>query len=140
MKDKDVVAGSVLMIFSIIGFFLSSALPEASVGLSPGFYPSFLCVSLFLCGFGIAFQGWKRSTKISIPKFNWKKLIPIVVLILLYSNILEYLHFRLSTILFMIVAMYILGLRSPLKLGSISIISTMVIYYLFVYVFKTPIV
>lgn len=139
MADRDVWAGAVLMIVSMIGIFLSSALPEASTGLSAGFFPRLLFVCLLLCGIGIAFQGWKRSIKIPIPKFNWKKVLPIILMILLYSNLLEYLHFRLSTFLFMMVSMYILGLRKPLSLGAISVIVTATIYFLFAYVFKTPI-
>ncbi|MFZ5652686.1 MAG: tripartite tricarboxylate transporter TctB family protein [Bacillota bacterium] len=137
MKDRDFVAGVALIISSLSGLVYSLSIPHmANTGLSAGFYPSLLFIILGLCGIALLIQGIRRSAKVPLPRFNWKKFIPMCVLMLVYAYLFEYFGFQISTLFFLITAMIFMGLRKPLPLAGVSITGTFGIYFLFVYVFK----
>ena len=136
MKDRDVYAGIVLVIVSIIGYIISINLPHTvTTTLSSGFYPAFLFAGLGLCGLGLIYQGWKRQEKIGVPDFYWKKILPILILSALYAVTLKALGFRISTFIFVIICMYVLGERKKLALGAVPIVTSLGIFYLFSKVF-----
>lgn len=132
MKDRDVVAGIALVVFSIIGVINSMKLPHLSATrMSAGFYPGLLFILLGICGIILIFEGWRRDTKVPISKFYWDKLIPIIVLFLVYAFLLGTLGFQISTIIFVFLFMFILGIRKIFTLIWVPLVSTFVIYYVF---------
>lgn len=136
MKDQDVYSGAVLVFVSLWGIFLSGSLPHtATTTLSSGFFPAFLFASLGLCGLGLIYQGWKRTDKVPLPKLFWKKIIPMLILAGLYAIALKPLGFRVCTIFFVLMSMYMLGERKPLPLVTVPVITSLSIFYLFSKVF-----
>jgi putative tricarboxylic transport membrane protein len=136
MKDQDVYSGSALVLVSLVGIFMARSLPHmATTGLSAGFFPGFMFMCLGICGLGLIYQGWKRNEKVAMPKFLWKKIIPMLVLAGLYAFALEPIGFRISTLLFVLVTMFFLGERKPISLITVPVITSLSIFYLFSKVF-----
>jgi putative tricarboxylic transport membrane protein len=135
-KDSDFWSGLSLIVFALFGFYESSQIPHLkSQALSAAFFPNFLFGILVLCGCGLIYQVWRRPEKAHFPKFHWDKLMPLFVLLLAYAFILEYLGFIVTTLGFMVGAMFMLGERKPLLLAAVPVVSTLGIYFLFSKVF-----
>ncbi|WP_083842197.1 tripartite tricarboxylate transporter TctB family protein [Desulfosporosinus youngiae] len=140
MRDQDITMGIGLVLLSVMGVGFSIQLPNDDFGLSPGFYPTFLFACLGVCGLILVWQGWRRSEKVPLPSFLNKRLLTIIVLLFSYIFLLQLIHFRAATFLFVLFTMYFLGTRKPVLLILVPASSTFIIYWLFVYVFKTAIV
>ncbi|MEL7566097.1 MAG: tripartite tricarboxylate transporter TctB family protein [Dehalobacterium sp.] len=140
MRDQDITTGIVLVLLSVIGVVFSIRLPNDDFGLSPGFYPTFLFACLGICGVILFWQGWRRREKVPLPSFKNNRLITIIIFLFSYVVLLQLIHFRAATFLFILFTMYFLGARKPVLLILVPASSTFIIYWLFVYVFKTAIV
>jgi putative tricarboxylic transport membrane protein len=132
IKDQDVLSGALLIICALIGYFFAAQLENLSVaGLSAAFYPSFLFTALLVCGAALVWQGVKREEKTPLPAFNWGKLLATAAALALYVLCMQYAGFVLSTIGFLVLAMYIFGeRRKPVFLG-VPVITSVAVYYLF---------
>ncbi len=132
MKDQDMLSGSLLIIFAIVGYAAASQLENLAVaGLSAAFYPSVLFTILLLCGLSLVYQGMKRKEKVALPVFQWGKLLPVVIALAVYVFLLEYIGFIASTMLFLLGAMYIFGERRRKILVAVPVVTSLVVYYLF---------
>jgi len=135
-KDADLYVGVVLLIAAFFGFAETMQLPTSSaVGVSGKFYPNILFTVIAGCGCGLIFQGLTRTHNSKMPQFNWKELLPMLIVLLAYVFLLEYLGFIIMTLVFMVVSMWILGERRAIFLAAVPLVSTFGIYYLFSNVF-----
>lgn len=131
-KDQDIFSGSLLIMSALIGCFFAAQLENmVVVGLSAAFYPSLLFIVMLLCGIALIYQGMKRQEKIAFPAFNWGRLLPLAAALSVYVILLEFIGFILSTIIFVISAMYIFGERRKKFLLTVPFITAIVVYYLF---------
>jgi len=136
VKDADFGSGLALIIFSLFGFYFGTDIPVIkNQGLSGAFFPNLLFGVLILCGLSLLYQGWKRQVKVELPKFQWNKLIPWFIILMVYSIVFEYMGFIIATLVFMVLGMLLLGERRPAIIGAVPLISTFGIYYLFSKVF-----
>lgn len=132
MKDQDVYSGFGLLVFSVAGYIYSLGLKGTAVSkLTSGFFPKLIFIIIALCGVGLIYQGWKRADKKPLPSFAWNKLIPMLIIFIIYALSLYFFKFRIGSMLFMFVTMLFLGERKPVLLITIPIISSFGIYYLF---------
>ena len=131
-KDQDIFSGSLLIISAFIGYFFAAQLENMVVaGLSAAFYPSLLFTVMLLCGIALVYHGTKRQEKIPFPAFKWGKLLPLTIALSFYVILLEFIGFILSTIFFVISAMYIFGEKRKKFLFTVPFITAIVVYYLF---------
>ncbi|MFZ7103859.1 MAG: tripartite tricarboxylate transporter TctB family protein [Peptococcaceae bacterium] len=137
MRDRDLTAGIILLGVSCFGLIYAGQIPNDEVGLSPGFFPTFLFSGLLLCGGILLWQGWQRTEKVPIPSCKYKRIFSMLVLLFAYILLIQVIYFRAATFLFIIFTMYFLGMRRPVLLVLVSASTTFIIYWLFVYVFKT---
>jgi len=140
MRDRDILVGIILILIAFFGLIYATQIPNDDVGLSPGFFPTFLFICLTFCGLILIWQGWQRTEKVPLPSFEYKRLLSMLILLFSYIFLIQIIHFRAATFLFVISTIYFLGARKPVLLVLVSASSTFVIYWLFVYVFKTAIV
>ena len=132
--------GIILVLLSFMGVIYSMQIPNDDFGLSPGFFPIFLFVCLAVCGTILIWRGRQRSEKVALPSFKNNRLLITLFLLFSYVVLFQLIHFRASTFLFIISTMYFLGIRKPVLLILVPASSTFIIYWLFVFVFKTAIV
>lgn len=138
MRSNDTVIGIVITAFSVLGFLYVHSLNfKSEVGLSPGVFPQFLFILMAICGVSIFFEGRKsaESTKIDL---NWKKLIIVVALLVIYSYALEYAGFIISTIAFLVVTLYVFEEKRLKILTTVPLLTSFLIYYTFTEFFLIP--
>lgn len=134
--DKDICAGSFLIILSLLGYIVTSQIDNMVITkLSGAFYPNLLFTIILLCGVSLIYQGKKRKIKEPLPSFKWKALLPLVVALLLYVALMEYIGFIISTALFLLTAMWLFGERRVKVLVPVAIVATAVVYVLFTQAF-----
>ncbi len=131
-KDQDMLSGSFLIVFSLIGFFFASQLENLAVAdLSAAFYPSLLFSALLICGITLVVQGFRKKIKTALPTFNWKQLVPMFTALFLYVQLMDYIGFLVATILFVFSAMFIFGERRKRFLFTVPILTATIVYGLF---------
>ena len=135
MKNEDVLLGIIVLVFSLFGIFGSLELISGQSRVSPSFYPTLLFSGLGICGILLIFKGLRANHR-NFPKFNLKKLLPILTLFILYVFLLKSIGYILSTIIFIISTMFLLGVRNKWQLIGIPISTSLVIYITFVYGFN----
>lgn len=136
MRDPDVFSGTLLMLIAAAGYIYSNTIDIVDViGMREDFYPKFLFVSLFLCGLTLAIKGYNRPVCKAFPKFDYKQLLLIAVVMIAYILLFEYLGYIPGTLLFLISAMYVFGERRKKYLLAVPLLATGAIYLLFTQVF-----
>ena len=138
MKNINALIGVLITLFSVIGFtYVKHVDMKSLVGLSPGAYPMFLLVIIGLCGVGITITSVKKKINVS-PNINYKKVLPLLIVFTIYVYAFKYIGYMISTIIFLIIAMYIFKERRVKLLVSVPIITSVVIYFLFKNLFLIP--
>lgn len=136
VKDPDVFSGGFLILFAIAGYIYSNTIDIVDViGMREDFYPKFLFVTLFLCGLHLVIKGCRKEVKDIFPKFEYKQLLLIAVVMVAYIFIFEYVGYIVGTVLFLVAAMYVFGERRKKYLATVPFIATATIYLLFTKVF-----
>jgi len=137
MLDRDGWAGVVLIGIFICGFYLASNLPHPPAAeLGSGFFPRLLFLVLGVCGVTLLIQSVRRKDKIPLPKVNWRQVVPMAALILMYAGLLSPLGFRAATFLFLILSLLILGVRKAVYLISIPVAVSLGLHWIFVNAFR----
>lgn len=136
MKDPDVFSGGFLILFAVLGYLYSNTIDIVDViGMREDFYPKFLFVSLFLCGLHLVLKGYRKAVKDVFPKFDYKQLLLIAIVMIAYIFIFEYVGYIVGTLVFLGTAMYVFGERRKKYLVAVPVIATATIYLLFTKVF-----
>lgn len=133
LKDQDFQSGLAFVILSIAGFFYSVVYIDSvsRVGVPADFYPKLLFVILGLCGLRLMYVGYKRAEKVPFPKMDWKMVLITFALLLGYAFLMELAGFVISSIVFMLLFMLVLGERKPVTLVGVPVIGTLAVYFLF---------
>lgn len=137
MLDRDGWAGLTLVLFSIGGFFVTSQIPvPLTAELGPAFFPRLLFGLLLICGVVLVAQSVRAEEKAPLPKENWLIVISMVTLVLGYAFLLKSLGFVVSSLLFMLLSMLVLGVRNYIYLFAVPVSLSFGLYWLFVSVFR----
>ena len=138
LRKADVIAGLAVTLAGIGLFTLSAAIeinPLEST-LSARVFPFLLALGLIICGLLTLRQGLRADAP-ALPAFNLWRIAAIALPLLAYYYWFEQIDFRLSTTVYVLLTMLLLGARRwqewlllpPAVAGSI--------YLLFVYGFGT---
>lgn len=133
MKKIDIISGIVLIIFAVAGFLYAHATTTpSSVGLSSNTFPQFLFVCLGICGVVLVTTSFstKKDKKANVD-VNLKGMLPVLVVLLIYILVFDYIHFIASTIVFLTIEMFLFGERNWKIIVPVAIIAPVAIFYLF---------
>ncbi len=137
MKKVDRISGIVLVIVSIVGFIYAKATSTPStVGLASNTYPQFLFICLAICGVVLVATSLSKDTEKAEIKTNWKALLPVVGVLLVYVLIFDHVHFIASSVIFTALEMYLFGEKRWKIIALVSIIAPVTIYFLFTQAFS----
>lgn len=134
-KNKDVFDGIILAILSI--FFINEAFKlhgNNQWSLSPALFPLIVASLVLIFSISQIIKGLKDKEareESKMSKENFNKLIGIIIISFVYLFLLPKLHFLVSSILYLLIFMYILGERNWKILLGISIITPLLIQYVF---------
>ncbi len=134
-KNKDVFDGIILAILSI--FFINESFKlhgNNQWSLSPALFPLIVASLVLIFSISQIIKGLKDKEareESKMSKENFNKLIGIIIISFVYLFLLPKLHFLVSSILYLLIFMYILGERNWKILLGISIITPLLIQYVF---------
>lgn len=103
--------------------------------LSAVFFPELLAVLLLLFGAGLALLGGGKSLDTVAAKIFQPANFCLAAFTLLYACSFGFGDYRLSTPVYVAASMWVLGVREPVRLVLIPVLSTAVMYGLFRYGF-----
>ena len=134
LKNKNILEGLIMALLSV--FFIIESLKLHSRGgwsLSPALFPLIITVSTLLLSISLIFKGLKESNMVDKSKKieDYKKLGFIIIISFLYLFALPRIHFLFSSIIYLFLFLIILGERKWWLLGSISILTPLLIQFLF---------
>jgi uncharacterized membrane protein len=148
MGKKEIILSIILMIISVVFFALTFKFPHQTVALAPTAFPRFVSVSLMILSFILLIQGVKGITKDNSLQKKEKlkanntfifKLILIIFLAFLYTRFIAKIGFLYATPPFIAGNMLLFKEKRIIWILAVSIITTILLYYLFRMVFKIPI-
>lgn len=134
LKNRKVVDGVVISLISI--FFMTESLKlhnNQSWALSPALFPLIITISILLFSIALVIKGLRESN-ISNEVSNragFKRLALVILISFLYLIFLPKLHFLISSIIYLLLFLLILGERKWWLLAAISIVTPLLIQYLF---------
>lgn len=134
LKNKNLLEGLILALLSI--FFIIESLKLHSSGswaLSPALFPLIITVSTLLLSIRLIFKGLKERDIVDSSKKieDYKKLGFIIFISFLYLFSLPRIHFLFSSIIYLFLFLIILGERKWWVIVSISVLTPLLIQFLF---------
>lgn len=134
LKNNELIEGLGIFLLSI--FFIGESLKlhnDQSWALSPALFPLIITVSIFFFSLGLIIKSLKR-TKVDGQVIKTQaaiRLTLVIIISFLYVVLLPKLHFLISSIIYLFVFLIILGEKRWWLLGAISIVTPLLIQYIF---------
>lgn len=138
MKKRNLLLGAAYAVFAIVGLVYTCSWPYVSTtGLNPSFWPSLMFGILLIAAIAIIiFSVRGEDSEVSeSDKFKWKKSLPTIIWVGLYTFAFQQFGFLFPTMVFLLGEMYLFGEKRWKVLVSISILLPIIFYFLFTKVF-----
>lgn len=146
-KYGDIISGIAILIFSIIVYIITFSFNAITVSKTgPDFMPKLVAVGLAVLSIIVVVKGVKKAkaqVQVTDIKGNGVSdtygILASFILISVYIALLQNIGFLIMTAVYLFGQMIVLTKKSQRKLGLFSILSVLIsisIYALFVYVFK----
>lgn len=136
------MSGYILLVIGIAGAWSSTQLKMGSFRHpGVGFLPFGLSIILIILSLALIFSRWKKGTS-SIPfwsRRSWLRPLLGVVILGLYALVIEKLGFPLTTLIFLLIWMGVIERIHWLKMVSVSIGVTLVLYLVFGVFLEVPV-
>ena len=139
---KDLISSIIIIIISIFSLIFSFQVKESAISAVSGrLVPQIFSVILFLLGFILLVKSLFKikgdNEKVEVKEYtgNIKKVLATLLSLALYAFLMPVLGFIISTTLYLIAQMIILGDKKDIKIIKviiISVISSVVINIIFV--------
>lgn len=106
----------------------------------PGFFPMLLALVLIALSMALLFQHWKKDDKPAPfwPERTWVRPALGVVFLVVYAFTVSFLGFLVTTLLFLVVWMWIIERLEWKTLAGVSVGTTAVLYLIFVFFLEVP--
>lgn len=138
MKNGDTASGLFLIVLAIAGVLYTMAHKfKTTVGLSPGFFPTFVFIMIGICGLVMVLKSLRAKER-SWPKFKWGKLGAIIGMLLVYILVMNLIGFIISTVLFLTASMLFYGERRIKVIAPVAVGFTACVFLLWTQVFNIP--
>lgn len=151
LKNDEIIMGLIIVLFSIFVYSQSIKMPDFGRSFeSPGLLPVFIAVVMFLLGIIIIIEEIKKtlnqfSKKGEIseqedpnnnePLLN-KRIIIAIIIIIAYVMILPVTGFLIASILFLFLMMNFLKAGNVFFIGILSVLTSIIIKYVFANIFQ----
>lgn len=139
---RDISTGIILFAFSIFGFLSANGFSNPNTSYGPDFFPKLILIALTVLSFALTIKGFfdfkKDDSRPHIDKKMVMLIIAYIILLIVYINLFFMTGFIISTIIFLIIAQYLFGLRKWFTIILVSIIVPFSLYYIFTALFNIP--
>ena len=129
------------MVIGVVGAWSSAQLKMGSFRHpGVGFLPFGLCIVLILFSLALIISRWKKGAFVPFwSRRTWLRPLLGVVILGLYALLIEILGFPLTTFIFLLILMGVIERIHWLKMVSISIGVTLVLYLIFSVFLEVPV-
>ena len=138
----DIYIGLALMTLSAVFFGLTFQFPKQTLAMPPTLFPRIICLGLFIMATILFWQGWKkrtlRSEIVKESAFPWGRFFALIILAFVYTRVLELVSYILATPFLIAGLMIIFYEKRWLRITTVSLTATFVIYIIFRIFFKVP--
>ena len=147
-RYENVIIALVLLLLDGYWLKMTMALPQnASTTLyGPRFFPQVIMIGILLCRWIFFWKGVQQKSYVSkdgdvikCQEGNRNKVLALLVLFLGYIILFEQIGFFLSSVIYIILAQIVFGIRNKIILCLVSPGVILVLNILFVIVFKIPV-
>lgn len=140
-RNKDVFDGILFMVFSVFILIVSSGMDGfGDTILSPGTFPFLGGTVLFFLALGLLLKNFRLGessfTEKTAGDTKWVPVFAVTLICLLYVWFLPVFHFVISTIVFLALFLWYIGERRIWMVGAVSVLTTMIIYFIFGHMLK----
>lgn len=138
MKKRNILLGLAYAVFAVVGLVYTLSWPYVSTtGLNPSFWPSIMFGILLISAIAIIIISVTgEDAEVSEgDKFKWKKSLPTIIWVGLYTFAFQQFGFLIPTMVFLLGEMYLFGEKRWKVLLPISILLPVIFYFLFTKVF-----
>ena len=126
-----------LIILSVFAIFQSLKISGNELTTtSPGAFPIFISVLLLVFSIWIFIEGRKKDENPSKDKIFTKEIISTIILLILYSLLLESIGFEIATFGFLFLSISYLSKKNTIRNLLISLLTVGIIIFVFKTVFK----
>jgi putative tricarboxylic transport membrane protein len=141
IEKWDRVTGYILLVIGLVGAWSSVHLKMGSFRHpGVGFLPFGLCIILIFFSLALIISRWKKGTSVPFwSRRTWLRPLLGVVLLGLYALVIETLGFPLTTLAFLLVWMGVVERIRWLKMVSVSLGVTIVLYLIFGVFLEVPV-
>lgn len=142
MTDADIIMGGLMFVFSCLGLiFIGSLVAEPKVllgrsltAIAPSLFPSLVLAGLALLSALFLVRAVRRPAKTvtgdGVERPSLRRALLLFAIMMFYALAMKPLGFLLSTMLALAGISYLVGNRSPLQIGLVSIASPILLYLL----------
>ena len=141
IEKWDRVTGYILLVIGVVGAWSSVHLKMGSFRHpGVGFLPFGLCLILILLSLALIISRWKKGGSVPFwSRRTWLRPLLGIVTLGLYALVIETLGFPLTTFVFLLVWMGVIERIHWLKIVSISIGVTVMLYVIFGFFLEVPV-
>lgn len=138
---RDISFSILLIGLSIGGIFLANQFQTDAL-YGPDFFPKLILYILIFCSvlllIKVIINYKKNSVHVSFNKVTGIKITAFIILLIIYINLFFWIGFIFSTIIFLLIAQYIFGMRKYIQLILISVAVPILLHFIFSYLFQIP--
>ena len=143
MARRDLYFAIILMTLAAVFFALTFYFPRQTLAMSPRLFPRVICGGLFFLSLVLFFQA-RSQEKIASPAqegkwgIPWKRFGILILVAFAYTQILEEAGYLLATPPLIAGVMILFNEKRWVRIATVSIATTGLLYILFRMVFKVP--
>lgn len=137
---SDFCLGVFFTLLGIVVLVLGLRMPSSQRGIGPGVYPTFIAIIMIICGAVVAIENAMHG--LEIPSFVIKnkpgmlRMLALLLATFLYLYLLDIVGFLLLSPFYMFFVMWLYGQRRWKSSILISILTTVILYGVFVKLFR----
>lgn len=133
MVQLDKISGGLVMLLALWGYYIVAGFPNAS---KP--YVLVVVSGLFVSGLALFVKSIMRQRKFEtasiveqFKNIEWKRICLCMLISLIYVVTLRPIGYLITSVVFMMVLMPVLGTRKPITVVGVSLGVTLGLYYVF---------
>lgn len=139
----DISTGGILLLLSAIGFLMAGQFGNGQA-YGPDFFPKLILTllaisaALLIVGGALRLKKEKSVPHIQFDRSAVGRIVLFIALLITYILLFFWVGFIISTILFLLAAQWIFGLRKVVLLAGVAVILPILLYFIFTMAFKIP--
>jgi len=154
IEKKDIKIGIILLISSVINYNI--IIPRyvrgrAFTGLSPNFFPELATILLGIFSLALILTGWysiynkkkkednkRKEKEVEIVSYENYRVLITITIIFIYFILFEHFGFLWTTPIILALLMFCFGMRNSKRILFFSIMTTVILFFLFEKGLKIP--